>query len=49
MDMVDSALKTLGLALVKYNKHIKKHYRKNILEQPFFFPGKSRDEEIRDR
>ena len=32
MDMVDSALKTLGLALVKYNKHIKKHYRKNVLE-----------------
>ena len=32
MDMVDSALKTLGLALVKYNKYFKKHDRKKILD-----------------
>ena len=32
MDMVDSALKTLDLALVKYNKRFKKYYRKNVLE-----------------
>ena len=32
MDMVDSALKTLDLALVKYNKRFKKAYQKNVLE-----------------
>ena len=31
MDMVDGALRTLDLALVKYNKRFKKHYRKNVL------------------
>ncbi len=32
MNMVDGAFKMLGLALVKYNKRFKKHYRKNVLE-----------------
>ena len=35
IDMVDSALKTLGLAVVKYNKSFKKHHGKIFSE-----PGK---------